>query len=174
VRGVTVLLALLVLFVGLVMLHRALRSELREDARYTATWAAIECTPPQGLSREAFLTQVQERSDLPETIHFLDADLARHLAQAFARHPWVEQVECVEITPSREIRVQLRYRRPVLAVEAAGQLRAVDGDGVLLPSEAQTEGLPRFPGTAFPPAGPAGTHWNDPAVEEAARRVKPM
>jgi hypothetical protein len=172
VRGLLVLLALVAVIMGLVTLDRALRSELRDDARFRLPFAAIDCAPPEPVARETFLKEVRERSDLPDTVYLLDNDLPRQLAQAFARHPWVSQVERVEILPKRQILVRLRYRRPVLAVEFAGQIRAVDGDGVLLPVEARTEGLPRFGGTPFPPAGPAGTHWNDPAVEEAARKKK--
>jgi hypothetical protein len=57
----------------------------------------------------------------------------------------------------------------VLAVSLAGQLRAVDGKGILLPASAPTEGLPIFQEVAAPPKGPAGTPWGDPAVEAAAR-----
>lgn len=155
---------------ALVGLNGILRSALWNDERYQVRFAAIECTPPPGLGREEFLSQVRQRAGLPEQVNLLDPGAPSRLADAFALHPWVVKVELVEFTAARAIRVHLRYRRPVLAAWADGKLRAVDEDGVLLPPEAPTAGLPQFPGVAFPPTGAPGSRWGDAAVEAAARR----
>ena len=155
---------------ALVGLNGFLRSALWNDERYHVPFAAIECTPPAGLAREEFLTQVRQRAGLPEQVNLLEPGVASRLADAFALHPWVAKVEQVEFTPAHAARVRLRYRRPVLAAWADGKMRAVDEDGVLLPPEAPTAGLPQFPGVAFPPTGAAGTRWGDAAVEVAARQ----
>lgn len=157
------------LLAGLIVLGRAALDRVRHDDRYTAAFADIDCEPPGGMTRADFLGEVQYLSEQPGRLRLLDEGLASRLADAFARHPWVERVERVELAPPRLVRVQLRYRRPVLAVPHAGQLRTVDRHGVLLPAKAPTEGLPIFPGKASPPKGPAGTAWGDAAVEEAAR-----
>jgi hypothetical protein len=163
-----------VLGVGLVLagifaLGQAARDHLRGLDRYTISFADIDCEPPPGEKREDFLGEVQYLADLPDRLRLLDEQLPARLAQAFARHPWVERVERVEVVPPRQIRVRLLYRTPVLAVSVGGQLRAVDAQGILLPATAVTRGLPRFSGKAPPPAGPAGTRWGDAAVEAAAR-----
>src|SRR5262249_11509433 len=106
---------------------------------------------------------------MPERLPLLDEDLPRRLAEAFERHPWVEKVERVEVCPPGRVQVRHVYRVPVLAVPVAGQLRAVDCHGILLPATAPPQVLPVFKEPAAPPQGPAGTPWGDPAVEAAAR-----
>src|SRR5205085_1645284 len=64
----------------------------------------------------AFLGEVQYLGGLPERLALLDDDLPGRLAEAFARHPWVEKVERVEVVPPGRVRARLTYRTPVLAV----------------------------------------------------------
>src|SRR5262249_15720330 len=123
--------------------------------------------------REDFLGEVRYLSEFPSRLRLLEKGLASRLADAFARHPWVEKVERVEVLPLRQVRVRLVYRQPVLAVPHAGQLRAGDRMGVLRPVTASVEGLPIYRGSPRSPSGPAGTPWGDEAVEEAARRAAP-
>jgi hypothetical protein len=153
---------------GLIVLGRLAREDLREQDRYTLAFADVACTPPPGLSRADFLDEVAYLANPPARLRLLEPGLAGRLAEAFARHPWVSQVERVEVVPPAQVRVQLRYRRPVLAVRVGGRVRVVDGRGVLLPRSAPADGLPVFEGKA-PPCGPVGTPWGDPAVEAAAR-----
>ena len=84
----------------------------------------------------------------------------------------MEKVE-VEIKPPKQIIVKLTHRTPVLAVKVGTKVRAVDANGVLLPTNAPTLGLPVYEGDAAPPReDKAGTHWGDPNVEAAARMHK--
>jgi cell division septal protein FtsQ len=109
---------------------------------------------------------------LPKQLNIIDEDLPERLRAAFAKHPWVQRVE-VEIKPPKHIIVNLTHRQPVLAVKVGADLRAVDGDGVLLPRNASTLGLPVYDGDARPPRqDEAGTRWGDPNVEAAARKLK--
>jgi hypothetical protein len=158
--------ALLLLSLG--ALGRWARESLRQEDRYRISFAAIQCQPPPGPEQADLLSEVQYLSGLSDQLALLDDDLAERLRDAFAKHPWVESVQEVKIAP-RRIEVRLRYRKPVLAVQTSGQLRAVGATGVLLPATANTHGLPIFSGTALPPQGPAGTPWGDAAVEAAAR-----
>jgi hypothetical protein len=151
----------------LIALGRRARSDLQAVDRYQAPFTAIDCAPPPGQSRLEFLAEVQYLANLPEKLSLLDDDLPGRLAQAFARHPWVEHVD--EVKLGARVEVRLRYRIPVLAVNVEGRLRAVDAQGILLPATAKTEGLPVFQGTAPPPAGPAGTPWGDKQIMAAAR-----
>jgi hypothetical protein len=181
------------LLAGLIVLGRAARDALRPQERYAVAFGDIDCEPPPGEERAAFLGEVQYLAGLPERLPVLDEDLPARLAEAFARHPWVEKVERVEVVPPGRVRARLAYRTPVLAVLLHGEAqdgrapliealssrglgahgallpaRAVDRDGTLLPAGAPLAGLPIFYG-APPPAGPAGSPWGDRAVEAAAR-----
>jgi hypothetical protein len=144
---------------------------IRQQDRYTVALADVDCTPPPGQSRADFLDEVQYLAGLPDRFPYLEEDLARRLAEAFARHPRVEKVVRVELVPPRQVRVELVYRTPVLAVPLAGETRVVDGSGVLLPKGISPNGLPVFKDKCAPPRGPAGTPWGDPAVEAAAIRA---
>jgi hypothetical protein len=156
---------------GLAAVGKLTRDWLHEQHRATLAFGDIDCPPPPGVDRGQFLDEVQSLNELPDQLRLLDDDLAPRLASAFLRHPWVEQVEQVAITPARQVQVRLRYRAPVLAVRLGPQTRAVDGQGILLPPRADTAGLPIYQGRAAPPAGLSGTSWGDKAVEAAARTL---
>jgi hypothetical protein len=166
--AVPILLALLLLLGG-----RFLLDQIRGQDRYRVDFMEIECAAPAGGSRAEFLSEVRYLSEFPERVPLLEDGLTARLARAFARHPWVEKVEEVKIEPPRRILVQLQFRQPVLAVAHGDELRAVDRHGILLPTDAVTEGLPRYPEKAPPPHGPAGTPWGDQRVEAAARQAMP-
>ena len=155
---------------GLILIGRWAQDQLRNSGRYAFNLSEIDCEPPPGETRAEFLGEVQYLAGLPDRVNLLDNALRQRLRDAFARHPWVKQVESVEMAPSR-VEVRLQYRKPALAVLVAGKMRAVDGDGILLPVSASAAGLTVFEGTAAPPAGPAGTPWGDPTVEAAARKA---
>jgi hypothetical protein len=170
------------LLVGLVALANAVRDRARDLDRFSTPFAAIECTPAPPLLAGDFLSEVQYLGDVPGRLHLLDADTPRRLAEAFARHPWVEQVERVEVTPARRVQVQLRYRVAVLAVRwkcadpgdvrsvAPGYCRAaLDAHGVLLPAKPDAPKLPTYDAGSLAPAGAAGTPFGAPTVQAAAR-----
>jgi hypothetical protein len=165
---------------GLVQLGEAARQSLRTRDRFALAFADIDCVPPGDLSRAEFLDEVQYLAGIPERLRLLDEDLAPRMAEAFAHHPWVEQVSGVERTRPRGLRVTLKYRTPVLAVVERGgsgdrettasyakRPRATDRQGTVLPARAYREDLPHFVTTT--PPGTAGTRWHDPAVWAAAR-----
>ena len=147
-------------------------TQIRDQPRYQVALSDIDCDVPEGMEKQAFLGEVQYLSQLQPDLNVLDDDLRDRLTHAFARHPWVEKVDEVEITPPRTVTVRLRFRTPVLAVPWDGEMRAVDGDGVLLPKTAPTRGLPVYDGVPQRPRGPAGTHWGDTDLERAARKAR--
>jgi hypothetical protein len=191
-RGPAFALGLGALVVALVAVGRLTREGLRGSPRYTLPFSAIDCPPPPGQSRGEFLTEVAYGAGCPEQLDVLAEGLAGRLAEAFARHPWVDTVERVAILPGPRVEIRLAYRTPVLAVLLTGPApdgrqvhvpvrslpqggrnetapaRVVDARGVLLPASAPTEGLPVLYHRVGPPAGSAGTRWGDGAVEEAA------
>lgn len=170
-HGAALLLAVAGFLGAVIVLGRWGLEQVRGRERYLVPMAEVECAPPPGLSRQEFLDEVQYLAELPARLPLLDEALPARLEAAFARHPWVERVEAVTVTPPRHITVQLSYRRPVLAVPLGGVLRAVDGAGVLLPKSAPTADLPRYEGTPAPPRGGAGTAWGDADVERHARAL---
>jgi hypothetical protein len=156
------------LLLGVVALGKAARGWLRDEDRFTAAFADIDCPSPPGTGRADFLAEVQYLARFPDRLPVLDDELPRRLAEGFGRHPWVERVEEVKASPPDRVRVRLLFRTPVLAVPRADGVRVVDGRGTLLPSSAPSEGLPVLRGKVAPPQGGAGTAWGDDAVEAAA------
>lgn len=147
------------------------RGLLRSQAAFQITPGDIDCQPPVDLSRSDFLAEVQHRADLPKQLSVLEKDLPRQLVRAFSLHPWVESVRKVEVLPNRQVRVQLVYRTPQLAVVNGKRKWAIDGHGVLLPPTPAAERVPVFCGAVPPPKGEAGTVWGDDTLTAAARTV---
>jgi hypothetical protein len=95
------------------------RDAVRNWDRYTFAFADIECTPPAGQARHDFLAEVQYVAGMPNRLSVLEENLAAHLADAFAQHPFVEQVEKVIVFPTRQVQVQVRFRPPASAPQRA-------------------------------------------------------
>jgi len=170
-RSTLLLLVVAAIVGGVIWLGHFGLWQIHDQDRYTVPLTEVICDVPDGMERTEFLDQVQYNS--PRATHFnvLDDDLSAQVKLAFARHPWVEKVEGVKLTPPRSIAVSLVFRVPVLAVRWDEELRAVDGAGVLLPKNAPTRGLPVYEG-APRPRGPPGTRWGDPDLESEARRLR--
>jgi hypothetical protein len=160
---------LVLLFTGVVALGRYTRDHVRDWDRYQTPFADVRCPAPPAQSAADFLAEVQYLSNLPDRLNVLDDQLGPRLAAAFARHPWVEEVERVEIAAPRRVQVRLVFRVPVLAVPGEGPARAVDRHGVLLPPAADVTGLPVYRGHLQVPAAATGEVWGDPGVLAAAR-----
>jgi len=156
------------LLVGVIVVGRISRDYLRQDQHYVLHFSDIDCPAPPGLRREDFLPEVQFLGQLPNSLPALDDNTPSQLAAAFARHPWVEKVEQVRITPPNRAEVQLTFRTPALAVPQPDGTRVVDGHAILLPVTASSEGLPVLRGPIAHPSGLAGSAWDDPAVSAAA------
>jgi hypothetical protein len=146
-------------------------SRIIDFDRYTVKLTDISCNAPPGSDRLIFLTEVRYLSEMPETVQSVDPSLPERLTRAFSRHPWVLRVNSVTVqSGGRDIRVDLVFRTPALAVTVLGdpEPRVVDAEGVLLPPTAPTATLPVFEAEAFPPLVAAGQPWDDPDVQRAA------
>jgi hypothetical protein len=170
-RGVVLVAVVAAILGGLVWAGRLALEHLRGEDRYTISLSEVQCDPPSSMKRDDFLDEVQYLSGLPDKLHLLDEQAPQRLAEAFARHPWVEKVERVQVVSGNTFRIHLHYRIPVLAVPWNGGLRAVDRRGILLPADAATEKLPIYPGIPQPPHGPAGTAWGDPNLLVAVENI---
>ena len=155
------------LLLGVVALGRVARERLRDEPRYAVAFDDIDCPPPPGADRLALLHEVQYLARLPGRLPVLDDELPARLAEAFARHPWVEEVEEVRILLPDRVLVRPRFRAPALAVRVGDEVRVVDGGGVVLPAGAPPDDLPVFR-TKAGPKGAAGRRWGDATVEAAA------
>lgn len=174
-RSLLLLLLVVAFLGGVIWAGRWGLDQLRGNPRYDIAFADIECETPVGMKKQDFLEEVQFVAHLPDKMSVVDESLPKKLREGFAKHRWVAQVEAVEITPPKHVVVKLKFRVPVLAVKVGDGLRAVDSDGVLLHTNAPTQGLPIFEGTAKPPPSRAGLPWGDPNVEAAARKLtKPL
>lgn len=154
---------------GVAWAGRWAAGELAGRDRYAVRFAHIRCDAPPGTDRPAFLTEVRYLADQPDTVSAVDPALADRLRAAFAKHPWVAAVTGVEVTPDREIRVNLQFRTPAVAVSIAGDPapRVVDRDAVLLPTTADPAGLPVLAPPVPAPATAAGEAWPDADVKRA-------
>lgn len=152
---------------GLIALGRHARQQLLDDQRFSLAFDDIDCPPPPGGDRLAFLHEVQYLGRFPDRLRTLDEELRVHLGEALVRHPWVDRVEAVIIQPPNRVSLRPVFRVPVLAVRWGGQLRAVDGSAVLLPSSAPLDALPVLEAPA-PPQEAAGRAWGDPSVVSVA------
>ena len=138
--------------------------------RYSVDFADIQTpTPPSG-DRTRILLEVRYLGDLPERVQSVDPNLKPRLQNAFAKHPWVESVDGIQVTPEGQIRVALTFRQPVLAVEVMGETapRLVDKNGVLLPGNAPDVSVSTLVSAQPPPKTPAGQYWMNDTVRFSA------
>jgi hypothetical protein len=160
---------------GVVWLGDRARREIASRDRYTVRFDDIECVAPPGLDRPTFLAQVRYQSNFDKTFQLLDPELKAKLSAAFATHPWVAAVEDVAVDPPATVRVQMRFRVPVLAVAVIGGKDTrfvVDGGGFLLPISADSRGLPELATPVAAPAVESGVQWRDVTVRRAIELVE--
>jgi hypothetical protein len=100
--------------------------------------------------------------------------LQKRVRDAFAFHPWVEEVGAIKIDLPASLDVELKYRRPVAAVETVDKSTVsympIDARGVRLPegdfTDYERRSLPRISGVAGVPS--VGDRWEDERVSNAA------
>lgn len=149
------------------------------------SFASIDCLTPEAMGRDAFLEEVRFIGHAERELNLLDPNLTTMVAAAFRSHPWVAEVERVEISPAAtrqglvspgKVGVKLRFRKPVLRVPLEGEPlghdsveREVDTLGTLLPTRPATLGIPALATQrkGVPPM--PGSTWNDPVVQGGAK-----
>lgn len=128
--------------------------------------------PPEWIAADV-RGQVIHNAGLDRRLSVLDPGFISSIEGAFALHPWVAAVAKIEKSFPPAVHVELKYRRPVAAIEVpAGdgfQLIPVDWRGVRLPAAdvpaIRLRYLPRLTGVVGPPA--EGQRWDDPRVPGA-------
>lgn len=140
---------------------------------YQFETANIEINPPPRDVPPNLVRQVIERASLEEKVSIVDDDLTKQIAEAFAAHPWVEEVVSVQKSFPPRVVVELKYRRAIAMVEVDDGLYPISRDGILLPPEdfslSDTRRYPLVRGVQTQPQGAAGTAWGDVSVAGAAR-----
>jgi hypothetical protein len=144
-----------------------------QRGRYRVAFADIHCDSPRGLDRETFLREVRYLSDFPESFHALDEGERSQLTAAFAKHPWVESVDAVGLSPGNAVTVKLTYRVPALGVRVdRGTVRLVDSRGILLPESDLPRGITELLNIIPSPKVNAGEVWPDETVQRSLGLMK--
>jgi hypothetical protein len=160
--------AVVVLVWGIAWLGNEARRGIGPRDRYAVRFADVDCNPPPGQDRAAFLAEVRYVSDLPESFQSLDPELHAKLAAAFGAHPWVAAVEGVSVDANGAVHVTLKHRVPALAVKTTGgAVRVVDAGAVLLPVAASAAGLPELVSPVPAPTTRDGQMWDNALVRRA-------
>lgn len=168
-----VLLAIVGMVFALGLLGDAALQRLSGHGRYRVRFADVQCESPRGMDRAAFLTEVRYLSEFPETFHALGDGERERLAAAFAKHPWVERVDGVNVEPGNVVRASLAFRQPALAVRVeGGTVRLTDSSGVLLPECDVPPGMVELLNAVPPPSVNAGEPWPDDTVRRAIDLIK--
>lgn len=157
---------------------KATKQQIGADARYTLNAANIVVTTPPPWVRGDVVAEALESAGLAGGLPAVGpaSDLAATLSAALADHPWVAEVERVELLPPNRAAIGLRYRTPRIAATIAGGLTPLDETGVVLPAEglsaAAIANLPRIQTRSLDAAPPAaGSSWDDPRVQGAVRLI---
>lgn len=165
----------ILLLAGIVTAYPAIKPYLpnvQGRSEYRVILADIQVTQPPHWVPQDLVEQVIKLAHLPEEGSLLDENLPREVYEAFAMHPWIEEVISARKVPGT-IEVKLNYRRPVAMVQVSGGMYPVDRKGILLPptdfAVSATRLYPRVEGVHSTPQASAGSPWGDPVVEGAAR-----
>jgi hypothetical protein len=147
--------------------------DLSSRPEYQIDWKGVTVTPtPRGVPARV-VEDVRKQAQLPERLSLLQPGLAKEIAGAFAKHPWIERVDRVEVKRQRRIEVDLTYRRVAMVVETSRGFYPVDAHSVLLPpadfSPEDVNKLPVCRNVKTLPQGEAGEPWGDVVVECAAK-----
>jgi hypothetical protein len=147
------------------------------NPQYLLAADRIRITTPPSWIRSDIKTQVLRDSNLLESASILDdwVTLSQRVKSAFELHPWVASVERITRQLPGSLEIELKYRRPVAAVESSGpsgvMFLPIDEHAVRLPegdlSDTERRYLPRVSGITGRP--PVGDVWDDPRVVGGAK-----
>ena len=170
---------------GLWWVDRQLAKNNRVADSAKVSFSSIDSPTPESMGHDVFLEEVRYIGHADRELNLLDPNLPTTLAAAFRSHPWVAEVERVEITPGTtrqglpapgKVLVKLRFRKPVLRVPLEGEPlpkepgeREVDALGTLLPTRLATLGVPALATQRKGVPPNPGSTWNDTVVQGGAK-----
>ncbi|WP_339730927.1 hypothetical protein [uncultured Gimesia sp.] len=147
----------------------------REEYQIATKDLALIPAPPHYVPID-IVDQVIKRGPLPEQVSLLDQGLVLKVAEAFEKHPWVQNV--VSVRKTNTVVVEVVFRKPAAMVEGKQGMFPVDNEGVLLPPEdfsvSDARRYPVITGIQSVPEGPAGTFWGDLTVTGAAQLAEAL
>jgi hypothetical protein len=145
--------------------------------QYRLTADKIHITPPPPWIRSDIKAEVLRDAGLAENLTLLDdwAHFTRRIQDAFEFHPWVASVERIRRRLPSSLEVELKYRRPVAAVESTDDgsmtFLPIDEHAIRLPegdlTDVERRYLPRISGVVARPL--VGDVWNDPRIVGGAK-----
>ena len=169
--------SLAVLGYGAHYVWQRVRPSLSRHPQYLLSAEKIHITPPPPWIRTDIKADVLRDAGLAGSLSVLDDGdaLVRQVHDAFQFHPWVESVARVTRRLPSSLEVELKYRRPIAAVESSDAggviFLPVDEHGIRLPeadlTDAERRYLPRISGITGRPL--VGDSWNDPRVTGGAK-----
>lgn len=163
------------LLFGLHWVSQQAGAQVATKERYAVKVADLRVNTPPHTDSAKFLTEVRLLGNLPESVQSVDPALVTQLSEAFRKHPWVEDVTAVAVEPGGGVRVELRFRTPVLMVRwnqvGIVNTRAVTAAGVLLPAGVDTTSLPVLTTVRTVKEAADGQPWPEPDVKRAAELV---
>jgi hypothetical protein len=169
----------LALCIGLHLAWQNFGPTIARHPQYQITAEQIHLSPAPPWIHSDIRAEALRSAGLVGTVSVLDNSerLQQRLRDAFSLCPWVASVRRIVLSLPASIDVDVEYRRPIAAVQAATNSVAVcspiDMQGVRLPdgdfSEVERRYLPRIIGVTGQPL--VGKPWTDERVLEGARLV---
>ncbi|QDT65571.1 cell division protein FtsQ/DivIB [Calycomorphotria hydatis] len=152
----------------------AVLPRLEENTEYRLEVTDIRLLPaPHQYVPANLVAAALERAEIDPHLNLLDAELAPKLAAALQKHPWIQQVKSVRKNYPAGIEIEVVYRKPVAMIDVLQGVYPVDATGCLLPptdfTASTAKEFPRVTNIRSMPQGPAGSQWDDPVVQGAAR-----
>lgn len=158
------------------------RAEIRVSPGYVMTSESLRLVTYPKWMTPAVLAELDVGlldPDFPQRFSLLDANVCDRIARAYERCPWIEKVERIvkhdpRVDPkSPPLEVFLRFRRPLVFVQARDGFILVDERGIRLPGvyrEPRLGSVKFLIVTGVPGAPPEpGQAWSDPAVGAALK-----
>jgi len=106
--------------IGIAVLWIELKPLIFDDSVYSIRLEnVLICDPPPWISND-FVADALKNLPLDrklETLSALDSDIKNVLKVAFNAHPWVEQVEKIDVFYPAQVRIRLKFRQPVLILD---------------------------------------------------------
>jgi hypothetical protein len=161
------LLAAFIVVAGYFLL-REVRGYVMGLERFQVSPATLKFTKTPTWVTPKVEEQLSRVPDLPESFSLLEPGLAKRVAEAYARNPWVADVSGVERRFPSCLKVHLTLRQPMAVVRYRGFYHLVDGEGVRLPLQFRSWPHPDFQlpvivGASVEPP-PSGSLWPDRSV----------
>jgi hypothetical protein len=157
--------AAVTLYAAVAWIGRAAGEAVAQRPEYQVPFDAIAVSVPPGVDRETFLNEVKYLGTPPKVYSRVDVAARAILADAFAKHPWVQSAVPAA---DAEAPVTLVFRTPALRVITQdGPERLVDTKGVLLPVTPWPGPLPTLRTPQPSPLSPAGELWLNPHLRTA-------